>query len=204
MADETSIDFWFTIGSTYTYLTVMRLEEVEKAAEVRFRWRPFDLRTIFNEAKYFPFPEGAPKTAYMWRDLERRAAMYGIRLHLPVAYPAKDSALANKIALLGMQEGWGQTFVRSAYRQWFVHGNEMGSPSNVEASLKETGQDQTRVLDLLGGVEIQQRWEAETDQARRHGIFGSPTFVVDGELFWGDDRLEDAVRWCRRVAQPAR
>jgi 2-hydroxychromene-2-carboxylate isomerase len=66
------IDFWFTTGSTYTYLTVMRLPEIAHATGLNFRWRPFHLRTLFDEAKYFPFPTGSPKLAYMWQDLERR------------------------------------------------------------------------------------------------------------------------------------
>jgi 2-hydroxychromene-2-carboxylate isomerase len=191
------IDFWFTLGSTYTYLTAMRLAEVERSANVTFRWRPFHLLTILNEMKHVPFADKPAKVAYMWRDIERRAGMYGIPLRVPAPYPARQSIVANRIAIVGMQEGWGPDFVRSAYRRWFQLGQETGSEPNVSESLRELGQDPQRVLALAGSQETERTLAAETDAAREQRIFGSPTFSVGGELFWGDDRLEDAISWCR-------
>jgi 2-hydroxychromene-2-carboxylate isomerase len=81
------IDFWFTMGSTYSYLSVSRLAD----AGVTFRWRPFHLLIILQEMKHVPFADKPTKSAYMWRDIERRAAMYGIPVKLPVPYPAKQS-----------------------------------------------------------------------------------------------------------------
>ena len=114
-----SIDFWFTMGSTYTYLTVMRLADVERASGVSFNWRPFHLLTILNEMKHVPFADKPAKQAYMWRDVERRAGMYGIPLRVPAPYPVKQSVVANQVAVLGMREGWGPAYVEAAYRQWF-------------------------------------------------------------------------------------
>src|SRR5690349_3968949 len=119
MARSRQIDFWFTMGSTYTYLVVMRLPELEKASGVPFRWRPFHLLTILQEMKHVPFADKPAKAAYMWRDIERRAQMYGIAAHVPTPYPAKQSITANQIAVLGFKEGWGKDFVRAAYRRWF-------------------------------------------------------------------------------------
>jgi 2-hydroxychromene-2-carboxylate isomerase len=69
------IDFWFTMGSTYTYLSVMRLPETARSMGVSFRWRPFHLLIILQEMKHVPFADKPAKSAYMWRDIERRAAM---------------------------------------------------------------------------------------------------------------------------------
>ena len=194
---ENSIDFWFTMGSTYSCLTVMRLEKVERATGIAFNWRPFHLLTILSEMKHVPFADKPAKSAYMWRDIERRSKMYGLSLRLPAPYPARQSIVANQVALFGMQEGWGRSFVREAYRQWFELGHETGSEPNVSTSLRAISQDPDRVLPLSGGEAVAKALTQETDIARSLGIFGSPTFAVGRELFWGDDRLEDAVSWMR-------
>jgi 2-hydroxychromene-2-carboxylate isomerase len=198
------IDFWFTMGSTHSFLSVMRLAEVERSSGVSFRWHPFHLLVILQEMKHVPFADKPVKSAYMWRDIERRAAMYGFLAHLPAPYPAKQSVVANLIATVGMREGWGADFVRAAYRRWFQLGQETGSEPNISESLREIDQDPERVLKLAAHDEVKAMLTAETDAARAFGIFGSPTFTVGRELFWGDDRLDDAISWYKfgRVQRP--
>ncbi len=191
------IDFWFTMGSTYSYLSVSRLADVERSTGTTFRWRPFHLLVILQEMKHIPFADKPAKSAYMWRDIERRAAMYGIPVKLPVPYPAKQSVVANLVAIVGMRENWGADFVRAAYRRWFQRGEETGSEPNVSESLRDIGQDPERVLALANSDDTEAALTAETVAARELGIFGSPTFTVGRELFWGDDRLADAINWCR-------
>jgi 2-hydroxychromene-2-carboxylate isomerase len=191
------IDFWFTMGSTYSFLSVMRLADIERSSDVSFRWRPFHLLVILQEMNHVPFADKPAKSAYMWRDIERRAAMYGIEARLPAPYPAKQSIIANLVATVGMHEGWGSDFVRAAYRRWIVQGQETGSEPNLSESLRDIGQDPDRVLKLAAGDEMKAMLSAETDAARALGIFGSPTFSVDREIFWGDDRLEDAIFWSK-------
>jgi 2-hydroxychromene-2-carboxylate isomerase len=197
MSTNVDIDFWFTMGSTYSYLSAMRIPEVERTTGVKIRWRPFSLRTILQEMNHIPFADKPAKCAYMWRDVERRAKMYGIAIRVPAPYPLKENALANKLAFIGMQEGWGAEFVRASYRRWFQQGEESGSEPNVSESLRESGQDPGRVLDLARSEQSERSLAAQTDEARKLNIFGSPTFVVGSELFWGDDRLEDAISWVR-------
>ena len=192
-----AIDFWFSTGSTYTYLTVSRLEQVEAATGVRFNWRPFSVRALMREQNNIPFATKPIKTAYMWRDIERRAAMYGLKARVPAPYPLKEFDLANRLALLGLEEGWGKPYIVASYRRWFVDGQEPALEPNLSASLKEAGQDPARVVPLAEAERIGQVYAAATDEARRLGLFGSPTFAVAGELFWGDDRLDDALAWFR-------
>jgi 2-hydroxychromene-2-carboxylate isomerase len=189
------IDFWFTMGSTYSFLSVMRLADVERRSGVSFRWRPFHLLVILQEMNHVPFADKPAKSAYMWRDIQRRAAMYGLELSVPAPYPIKHSIAANLVATLGMQEGWGSDFVRAAYRRWFLLGQESGSEPNLSESLREIGQDSNRVLKSAVHDNIRDMLTAETNAARALGIFGSPTFSIDREIFWGDDRLEDAIHW---------
>jgi 2-hydroxychromene-2-carboxylate isomerase len=195
---EGQIDFWFTMGSTYSYLSVMRLTEVERQNDISFRWRPFHLLIILQEMKHIPFADKPAKSRYMWRDIERRAQMYGLPVKLPAPYPAKQSIKANLVALVGMDEGWGRDFVRTAYRRWMQEGQETGSEPNVSASLREIGQNPAHVLALADSASTNARLLAETEAAKALGIFGSPTFAVGGEIFWGDDRLDDALRWHQR------
>jgi 2-hydroxychromene-2-carboxylate isomerase len=192
------IDFWFSVGSTYTYLSMMRLAEFEQSRGVAFRWRPFSVRQIMIEMDNVPFRTKPAKAAYMWRDIERRAAMYGLPARVPAPYPLAQWDVANRVAVLGAAEGWIADYARATYRRWFEHGLEPGSEPNISDSLREVGQDSGRVLEQAATPAIGEAYEAATDEARRLGIFGAPTFAVERELFWGDDRLDDAITWYRR------
>lgn len=198
MADAAPIDFWFSIGSTYSYLSVMRVPEVERTSGMRFRWRPFNVRAIMIEMNNVPFAGKPVKMAYMWRDLARRAQLRGVDYSGPPPYPLKDLARANRVALVALREQWGADYVRAAYRRWFLEGKDASADDNVRASLAEAGQDPARIIARADGEDAIAALAAETETAKSLGIFGSPTFAVGGELFWGDDRLEDAVAWQRQ------
>ena len=101
------IDFWYSIGSTYSYLTVMRLADYEAQTGVTFNWRPFDVRAIMIEQKNIPFANKPEKFSYMWRDIERRAAKYGLPISVPAPYPLKELAFANQVALWVNGKGGG-------------------------------------------------------------------------------------------------
>lgn len=195
MSSGNTIDFWFMVGSTYTYLTVSRLPQVEAATGIQFRWRPFNVRAIMQEMSNIPFATKPIKLAYMWRDVERRASKYGLPSNVPAPYPLKNLELANRVAVLGESEGWCADYVRATYRRWFVDGEEAGTEPNLSGSLREIGQDPGRVIPAANHDSIGRALEAATAEARQLKIFGAPTFVTRGELFWGDDRLEDAVAW---------
>lgn len=191
------IDFWFSIGSTYTYLSVMRLVEVERTSGVAFRWRPFSVRQIMDEQNNRPFITKPVKMAYMWRDIERRAAMYRLPIKVPALYPLAQWDVVNRIAVLAAQEGWVKDYAQVTFRRWFQNSLEPGVEPNLSESLEECGQASVRVLSRAQGGDIGDAYEAATAEARELGIFGSPTFVVGKELFWGDDRLDDAMTWYR-------
>jgi 2-hydroxychromene-2-carboxylate isomerase len=192
------IDFWFSIGSTYTCLTVLRLKDCAARESVEFAWQPFDVRAIMTAQQNIPFKGKPAKMAYMWRDIERRAARYGIAVAVPAPYPLEHLALANRVALVGVEEGWCPAYVRETYALWFRDGLPAGSEPNLSRSLTSIGQDPSRVIARANSDEIAARLEAQTARAEALGIFGAPSFVVDGELFWGDDRLDDAIAWHRR------
>jgi 2-hydroxychromene-2-carboxylate isomerase len=193
MAD--AIDFWISVGSTYSYLSVMRVEEVAKLQGIPIRWRPFSVRSIMIEQNNIPFRGKPVKAAYMWRDIERRARMYGIPARLPAPYPLAEFDMANRVAIVGERERWCAAYLRTTYRRWFQEGKEAGSEPNLSDSLREIGQEPDQVIAAARSELIGQEYEAATQEAKLLGVFGSPTFVVHGELFWGDDRLNDAISW---------
>jgi 2-hydroxychromene-2-carboxylate isomerase len=194
MPQSEPIDFWFSIGSMYSYLSVMRIDRFEEMSDVTFRWRPFSVKAIMIEMDNRPMSK-PKKLEYMWRDLERRATgqLCGFSKRPP--YPLKEFDLANRVAVVAAQEDWCADYARATYSRWFGLGEEAGSEPNVSASLKEVGQNAARVIALAQSDEIGRAYDEATAEAKRLGIFGAPSFVTRGEVFWGDDRLEDAVRW---------
>ena len=193
------IEFWFSIGSTYTFLSVTRIDEVSQKSGASFSWKPFSVRKIMREMDNIPFPPNKKtKVEYMWRDIERRAQGYGFTANVPAPYPLKELDLANRVAVVAMQEGWCEDYVRETYRLWFIDGHEAGSDVNLTQTLSEIGQDKLRVLELADSSDVEAAYLNQTESAKQAGIFGSPSFIVDGELFWGDDRLEDAINWASK------
>jgi 2-hydroxychromene-2-carboxylate isomerase len=182
-----AIDFWFSTGSTYTYLAVSRLPAVAKTAGVRFNWRPFSVRAIMREQNNVPFAGKPVKSAYMWRDIERRAGLHGLPVKVPAPYPLKEFDLANRLAVWVSPKAGASTTSRRA--------TAVGS-----STARSPGSSPTCRRASARPVRIRRAaWPARpaTMSARWRGIFGSPTFCVGDELFWGDDRLEDALSWFR-------
>ena len=194
-----NIDFFFSIGSTYTYLSVTRILEVEKKNQVKFNWKPFSVRAIMKEMNNIPFPKDKlNKVNYMWRDIERRAEGYGFFAKTPVPYPLSEFDLANQIAILGLNKGWGIDYVRLSYKKWFQEGKEPSIDPNLSEVCKELNLDKDEIISQAHSKEIIENYNSNTDSARKNKIFGSPSFIVKDEIFWGDDRMEDAINWSKK------
>lgn len=193
------IDFYFSIGSTYTYLSVTRIVEVEKKNQIKFNWKPFSVRAIMKEMNNIPFPKDkVNKVNYMWRDIERRAEGYGFFAKTPVPYPLSEFDLANQIAILGISEGWGIDYVRSTYKKWFQEGKEPAIDPSISEICNELNLNKEDIISKAKTSKIEQKYLNNTDEARKLKIFGSPSFIVNNEIFWGDDRMEDAIQWSKK------
>ena len=194
-----SIDFFFSIGSTYTYLSVTRILEVKKKHRVKFNWKPFSVRAIMKEMNNIPFPKDKiNKVNYMWRDIERRAEGYNFFAKTPVPYPLSEFDLANQIAILGLNEGWGKDYTRLTYKKWFQEGKEPAIEPSINEICKELGLNKDEILSKAKTKIIEDNYLTNTNSARKNKIFGSPSFIVNNEIFWGDDRMEDAIRWSKK------
>ena len=191
------IEFWYSIGSTYTYLSTQRLTEIANKKKIEFEWCPFSVRSRMIEMENVPFmaEKKKDKIDYMWRDVQRRANFYGFDAKVPAPYPLKEFDLANKVAILGKDQGWIKEYTILTYKKWFLEHLEPGSEPNLSSTLREIGLDPDKIINLAQADEIEQKYLKNTEMAKNKGIFGSPSFIVENEVFWGDDRCEDAIKW---------
>jgi len=193
------IDFYFSIGSTYTFLSVTRIPEVEKKYQVKFNWKPFSVRSIMKEMNNIPFPKDKiNKVNYMWRDIERRAEGYGFFAKTPVPYPLSEFDLANQIAIYGLDKGWGVDYIRLTYKKWFQEGKEPAIDPSISEICNELKVNRDELISEAQTENIKNKYLENTNSARENKIFGSPSFVVDKEVFWGDDRMEDSIKWSNK------
>ncbi len=193
------IDFYFSIGSTYTYLSVTRILDVQIEHKIKFNWKPFSVRAIMKEMNNIPFPKDKMnKVNYMWRDIERRAEGYGFSAKTPVPYPLSEFDLANQIAVYGLDEGWGVDYIRLTYKKWFEEGKEPAIDPSISEICEELKINKDEIILKAKSKEIENKYLSNTSNARNNKIFGSPTFIVNKEIFWGDDRMEDAIKWTKK------
>jgi 2-hydroxychromene-2-carboxylate isomerase len=197
---EARLDFWFELASTYSYPAAMHISDRARERGVSVRWRPFLLGPIFKAQGWTssPFNIYPAKGAYMWRDMERICAPQRLPFLRPKVFP-QNSLMAARVALVALTQGWGEEFCRSVYRAEFGERRDIGAPGAVEEILREQGRDADAVLAQAESDAVKAALRAQCDEAQRLGIFGAPTFVTaDGEMFWGNDRLEAALDWARR------
>ena len=197
-----TVDFWFDFASTYSYPAAARIAGAARRAGVAIRWRPFLLGPIFKAQGWdtSPFNLYEAKGRYMWRDLERLCDSLDLPFRRPAPFP-QNSLLAARIALAGLAAGapWAERFCPAVFRAQFGEGRRIDDPSTLSALLTALGAEPAAVLDAAQTDENKARLRAHTDEAQRLGIFGAPTFIApDGELFWGNDRLDAALAWAAR------
>ena len=194
------LEFFFFIGSTYSYLSVSRAADLARANGVELIWRPFSVRTLMREQNNSPFVGKPVKTRYMWLDIERRAARFGIPFDGAPPYPIDPDELANRVATLAALEGWCPRFAQAAYQTWFLDKQDPGQPETLRSILARLGKDSDQCLARAATDQVRSEYASQTARARDLGVFGSPTFVHGSEIFWGDDRLDDALAWAKANA----
>ncbi len=193
-----SVEFWFEFGSTYSYLSAARIEDVAAAAGVPVLWEPFLLGPIFAEQGWedSPFNVYPAKGRYMWRDVERLCAKYLIPFTRPSRFP-RNGLLAARIACLARatSEHWLPEFVRAVFRANFAKDRDIGDAAEIRSILDSFGQPGAQLVEQARAPGNKRRLREQTQRAIELGIFGAPSFMVGEELFWGNDRLEDALAW---------
>ncbi len=190
---ERTIDFFFFYGSIHSYLSVMRIDTLAAEAGVTVRWRPFNLRQILTEQCNTGFTKNEVKMNYFWHDLERRARRYGLPFNGRAPYPADPDLIALKIGVIAAAEGWCPHYSQTTFHDWFIEQRAPGVADHVERVLASLGRQAGSLITRAEGPEAADLVQHATDAARKLGIFGAPTFAIGNEIYWGDDRLEEAI-----------
>ena len=195
-----TIKAWLSIGSTYTYLTALRLRSVAEASRIKLDIRPISIRQIMKNMDNIPFPPSKKtKVDYMWRDIQRRSEFYSLPVpNVPAPYPLKEFDRANLVGIVMQRDGRYLEYLDETYRAWFLDGLEAGSDQNLKNVSSVLGISLPEILEEASSSEIVEIYERNTAEAQTAGVFGAPSFAVNGEIFWGDDRLEDAIRFARQ------
>lgn len=193
------LEFWFEFGSTYTYLTVARIGKLAESRGVSVEWKPFFLPAIMKKVGMDegPFLPNPAKLEYMWRDVERRANRFNIVYVKPAVYPV-DSLLTCRIGYIASKEGWCESFTRAVFNLHWQKGIHIGTDENLSLALGSLGKDYRELVVSANEPRNKEALKVQTWQAWEMGIFGSPSFLVNEELFWGDDRLEEALDWLNK------
>ncbi|MGO8868528.1 MAG: 2-hydroxychromene-2-carboxylate isomerase [Alphaproteobacteria bacterium] len=188
------IEFWFEFGSNYSYLSVMRIEDEALRRGVRIVWKPFLLGPIFRALgmENSPFVLQKEKGAYVWQDMVRQCRKYGLRWVQPSTFP-RLGVLPLRVALLGVEQPWIGAFCRRVMELNFVLDQDINQPDRLAPILTELGLPASDILEQAQAEPTKGRLREQTEEARGRGIFGAPTFFVGTEMFWGNDRLDDAL-----------
>ena len=199
MSDPT-LDFWFDFASTYSYLSAVQIRPLAAEASVKVRFRPFLLGPIFKAQGWdtSPFNLYEAKGRYMWRDMERLAADLSVTFRRPDPFP-QNGLLAARVALFGLTQGWGEDFSVAVFRAQFDEGRRIDDDGTLAAIVSGLNANAKAALDAAQSGDVKLRLRSQTEEAQRLGLFGAPSFTTArGDLFWGNDRLEQALRWARR------
>jgi 2-hydroxychromene-2-carboxylate isomerase len=191
------LEFWYEFASTYSYLAAMRVEAAAEAAGVELVWRPFLLGPVFKAQGWetTPFSLYPAKGRYMWRDMEREAARLGLPFYRPKTFP-QNGLLAARVALLGADRGWTPAFTRAVYTAQFAECHDIADPQVVAGILTALGLDPEAIIAEAGAETNKMRLRRMGEEVQSRGLFGAPTFFAeDGEMFWGNDRLDQALDW---------
>ncbi len=197
-----ALTFWYEFASPYSWLAAERIEALAAAADVEVRWRPFLLGPIFAAQGWqsSPFNLYAAKGANMWRDIERQCELMDLPPSTrPEPFP-QNGLLAARVAT-ALPDAARPAFSRAVYRAEFTRGQPIADRTVIGEVLRDCGLDTEATLAAAESAENKAALRAATEEAGALSIYGAPSFVTaSGELFWGNDRLEQALAWAKREA----
>ncbi|MEX0730735.1 MAG: 2-hydroxychromene-2-carboxylate isomerase [Aquisalimonadaceae bacterium] len=188
------IEFWFEFGSTYSYLSVMRIETMAAERDVTIAWKPFLLGPIFRSLGWdgSPFATQKAKGDYMWRDMARQCRRYGLPWKRPGTFP-RSALLPMRVALIGTAQPWMGQYCRQIMLLNFADDRDINHPKTVADVLARLALPAAEIISEAQADSNKLRLREQTAAAEAKGIFGAPTFFVGNEMFWGNDRLEEAL-----------
>jgi len=195
--EKAPIDFWFDFSSPYGYLLAEKLDEVAAKHGRKVRWHPILLGVIFQATGSRPPVDGnSPKAKYIFNDFHRSARFMGVPYNPPSRFPLPTQNAARAYYWLHGQDcALARRFAKAVYRGFFVDDLDISSPETVLDIAAKIGVDRSSLETALQTPEIKARLKDECEQALAAGVFGSPHVIIDGEHFFGADRLPQIERW---------
>jgi 2-hydroxychromene-2-carboxylate isomerase len=193
---RTALEFWFDFGSNYSYLAAMRIEALANASDVSVVWRPFLLGPIFASLGWStsPFVLQKEKGEYVARDMVRLCARHGLAWRPPTTFP-RNAVYPMRVAAAHEDAAWVPSFCRRFMAMNFAEDRDINSLALAAQVLRDLGEDGSALAAAAQTDEGKARLRTRGEQARQRRIFGAPTFLVGSEMFWGNDRMEDAIAW---------
>jgi 2-hydroxychromene-2-carboxylate isomerase len=192
------LEFWYELASTYSYLSVMRIRELAEREGVAIKWKPFLLGPIFKSQGWSTsaFNIYPAKGKYMWRDIKRLCTGYKIPFSRPAEFP-RNGLLAARVALIAETQGWCSEFSKMVFQANFAEDKDISDEAVIASILDSLGKNGAQLIEHAKSDETKLKLRAQSKQAVEKGIFGAPTFAARDEIFWGNDRLEDALNWVK-------
>ena len=197
--DGSPIDFYFEFSSPYGYIAANLAEGLEKRTGRAVTWRPMLLGPVFKITGQPPLVDIPLKGEYSKRDFPRTARLHKIPYNHPAKFPIGTVAALRAFYWVADRDPLkARELAKALYRAYFVDGIDIGPAAAVADVARAAGADADALAGALEDPALKERAKKEVDAAIAAGVFGSPFFVVDGEPFWGSDRMPMVEEWIRR------
>lgn len=190
MNEPRTVDFFFDVGSPYSYLAATQLDGLTARTGAAVRWRPFLLGGVFK-ATGNEMPARVPaKARYMVADLERWASHYDQPFRFPTRFPLNTLRPQRALTAVAMaDEGAVRAFALALFRGYWVDDRDISADDEIRSIAHGCDLDGDHVVAATGDPAVKDRLRAETDDAVARGAFGAPTFFLGATMYWGNDRL---------------
>jgi 2-hydroxychromene-2-carboxylate isomerase len=189
------LEFFFDYGSPYSYLADSGLGALAERTGAEVRYRPMLLGGVFK-ATGNQSPVANPceaKRSYAALELQRWIAHLGVPFRGNPHFPI-NTLLLMRTAVAAQRAGVFEPFHRVVYPAFWAEGENLGEPEVVTRVVEKAGLDAHALLEAAGDPDVKAELRANTEEAVARGAFGAPTFFVEGEMFFGNDRLDFVER----------
>lgn len=191
---EPVVTFWYEFSSPYSFLAAERIGGIARERGVGVSWKPFLLGAIFKEQGPTPNLRSPQRAAYMWRDCQRWCDRLGLPFTVPDPFP-QNGIFASRVAL-AVPDDERPAFSTAVFRAFFCAGQRLDDEGVVTDALRQTEIDLETAVSAARTDLVKHALRKQTEEAQARGIFGAPMLeTADGELFWGNDRIEEALDW---------
>jgi len=190
------IDFYFDFSSPYGYFASAQIDDIAARHSRTVIWHPILLGAVFKVTSQQPLATIPVKGAYAQRDFERTARLFGVRFKIPDRFPISSVAPSRAFyAVTERDAALAKRLARALYDAYFAEGRDISAPEVTLEVAARLGLDRNELTDAMQSAPVKERLRREVDEAIGRGVFGSPYIIIDGEPFWGSDRLDQIERW---------